>query len=843
MSAAHANICYVTPAGSNANLGTSWASPYDLQTALGAGACSEIWVAAGVYKPTTGTDRNASFAVRSGVAVYGGFNGTELNRNQRDPAANLTVLSGDLAGNDTGTTNGVDATVPTDNTNQENSYNVVLMNGTGTPITSGTVLDGFTITGGNANGTSVMQQSGGGLYCNGQVGNCSPTLSNLVFSGNTAASGGALYADGSSGTSSPSLTNSTFSGNSATGYGGALFSYGFSGTSNPILANVTFSANTAGAGGGAMTSARSNPALTNVTFRGNSAFAAGGAIYLSTANAVLTNVILEDDSATTVNSEIDYDTGGTATLDHGLVWNSSKQSGACPSGATCTNMQYADPKLGALLDNGGLTPTFLPGTGSAAIDKGKNAGCPASDQRGVPRPQGTQCDIGAVEVLQVCFVDIAAVGTNSGRSWTDAFTDMQSALATPGCSEIWVAKGVYKPASTDRTVSFRIPSGNAVYGGFVGTEAVRTLRDPAANPTILSGDLNGDDTGAANGIDASVPADNTNQENSLHVVYFDGSATPVTSTTIFDGFIVTAGNANGVFPDDSGGGLICNVTNGSKGVCSPTLRYLVFSGNAASNSGGAFFDNGYHGIASPALSDVLFSGNVAGSGGGAMFNVSYDSGSAASPTLKNVTFIGNYAGSSGGAMYNVGNLSAASNPVVINASFSGNSSGNDGGAISNGYAGNPALTNVSFSGNSALYYGGAISNSSSTSKPILTNVILWNDILTGTGGSGPEIFNQSGQPTIDHSIVQGGCPSGSTCTNLLTGDPKLGALANNGGFTPTFLPGTGSAAIDAGTNTGCPATDQRGIARPQGLRCDIGAVEVVAYDRIFADNFDGTPTP
>jgi hypothetical protein len=77
----------------------------------------------------------------------------------------------------------------------------------------------------------------------------------------------------------------------------------------------------------------------------------------------------------------------------------------------------------------------------------------------------------------------------------------------------------------------------------------------------------------------------------------------------------------------------------------------------------------------------------------------------------------------------------------------------------------------------------------------------------------------------------------------VTGDPKLGTLAYNGGFTPTFVPGAGSVAIDTGKDAGCPATDQRGIARPQGAHCDIGAVEVVAYDRIFADNFDGTPTP
>lgn len=854
MPAAHAAACYVTTTGTGTNTGTSWSSPYDLQTALGNATCTEIWVAAGIYKPTTGTDRTIFFNIRAGVAVYGGFAGIESRRAQRNPAANLTVLSGDLNGDDidVNTGNGVDATVSIHNA--DNSYNVVLMNGSSTPISSTTVLDGFTITGANANGASVMQHSGGGLYCNGQGGNCSPTLSNLVFSGNTAASGGALYADGSSGTSSPLLTNSTFSGNSATGYGGALYSYGFSGASNPTLANVTFSANTAGAGGGAMTSARSNPALTNVTFRGNSAFADGGAIHLSVANAVLTNVILQDDSATTANSEIAFDTSGTATLDHGLVWNSGTQSGACPASVTCTSMQYADPKLGALQDNGGSTPTFLPGTGSAAVDNGKNAGCPATDQRGIPRPQGGQCDIGAVEVLQVCFVDIAATGANSGRSWTNAFVDLQSALTTAGCSEIWVAKGVYKPTTgSDQTISFVIPSATAVFGGFAGNETQRSASDPKHNTTVLSGDLGGNDTGAASGIDAIVPTDGTNSDNSYHIVYFDGRTTPITASTVLDGFVITAGYANaaGGFPDDSGGGMICNANNASSGLCSPTLSRLVFSGNYASSStggGGALYNAAYNGVSSPILTDIVFSGNVSGNTGGAMRNDSYGSGSVSSPMLRNVTFSGNTAGNAtnaigdGGALFNNGLAGGVSSPTLTNVTFSGNISGNSGGAITNINNSNPTLTNVTFSGNKALYYGGAIENNSSA-HPTLVNAILWaNTIINGAGG-GPQIIDNSGTLKLDHSIVQGGCPGGSTCTNPVIGDPRLGALGDNGGFTTTFLPGAGSAAIDKGTDTGCPATDQRGIHRPQGLHCDVGAVEVIAYDRIFADNFDGTPTP
>ena len=138
--AANAGTCYVTTAGSNANSGASWASPYDLQTALGAGPCTEIWVAAGIYKPTPGSDRTISFGVRPGVAVYGGFSGTETRRGQRDSAANLTVLSGDLNGDDTDVNagNGVDVGVSANNV--DNSYTIVMMNGTGAPITSSTPL-------------------------------------------------------------------------------------------------------------------------------------------------------------------------------------------------------------------------------------------------------------------------------------------------------------------------------------------------------------------------------------------------------------------------------------------------------------------------------------------------------------------------------------------------------------------------------------------------------------------------------------------------------------------------------------------------------------------------------
>jgi hypothetical protein len=202
-------------------------------------------------------------------------------------------------------------------------------------------------------------------------------------------------------------------------------------------------------------------------------------------------------------------------------------------------------------------------------------------------------------------------------------------------------------------------------------------------------------------------------------------------------------------------------------------------------------------------------------------------GGTSSPTLTNITSSNNGcdAMAAGCAMFNDGQSGGTSSPNLTNVTFSGNSAGLGGAMFNYGSTGtsNPTLTNVTFSGNYAAE-GGAMYNegSSGTSTPTLTNVIVWGN----TSASGPDIQNDSAAPTIDHSVVQGGCPTGSTCTNLIATDPVLGALADNGGSTQTMLPGAGSSAIDAGTCTDAPTTDQRGIVRPQGTTCDIGAVEM-----------------
>ncbi|MCX5649922.1 MAG: hypothetical protein NTU45_00810, partial [Planctomycetota bacterium] len=135
-----------------ANNGTSWADAYrgvgGLAAALSASVSGdEIWVAAGTYKPTTTLDRGTALTLKTGVALYGGFNGTESKLGQRDFAANQTIVTGDLAGNDSGTANLTD-----------NSYRIFV----GSGVASTAVLDGFVIRAANANGSSASNWDRGG---------------------------------------------------------------------------------------------------------------------------------------------------------------------------------------------------------------------------------------------------------------------------------------------------------------------------------------------------------------------------------------------------------------------------------------------------------------------------------------------------------------------------------------------------------------------------------------------------------------------------------------------------------------------------------------------------------
>ena len=153
--------------------------------------------------------------------------------------------------------------------------------------------------------------------------------------------------------------------------------------------------------------------------------------------------------------------------------------------------------------------------------------------------------------------------------------------------------------------------------------------------------------------------------------------------------------------------------------------------------------------------------------------------------------------------------------------FTDNSAGTGGGVYNNNS--NPTLTNVTFNANSAGFTGGGMFNNNSS--PTLTNTLLANSPSGGDCVNNASTLNPpSSNNLIEDSVNACGLTNGAS-GNIIGQDPILSALANNGGFTQTHALLAGSPAINTGTNTGCPATDQRGAIRPQGAKCDIGSFE------------------
>ena len=236
-------IRYAIPAGATSGTCDSWANACDLQYALTtAAADTEIWVQSGIHLP--GQAATSTFLLRNGVELYGGFVGTEINRSQRDWENNLTVLSGDLTGNDTVDANGIviDANAPGVIVSP-NAYHVVSGGSPANPLDGTAVLDGFVVTAGYANDAQTTEgRVGGGLY----NPNGSPTITHVSFWGNWAIdSGGGAYNDINN-AYTLSLADVIFKNNHANVRGGGLSND----ANNLILERVTFSGNQAVNGGG-----------------------------------------------------------------------------------------------------------------------------------------------------------------------------------------------------------------------------------------------------------------------------------------------------------------------------------------------------------------------------------------------------------------------------------------------------------------------------------------------------------------------------------------------------------------------------------------------------------------
>ena len=374
---------YVSTEGSSENDGLSWATAKsDVQEAIDLASeyyGIEVWIAKGTYK------HGSAMTMKNGVAIYGGFAGTETSKDQR-VSGNNTILDG------------------------EREYRVFYNNYTSSnKLTNSAKLDNVTIQNGYANGSNSSDKYGAGMYnyyASPEITNCtftnnsaggsyygygggmcnyyssSPVLTNCTFTNNSASGGGGMY---NSDSSSPVLTNCTFSGNRASGssygYGGGMYNSGSS--TKPVLTNCTFSNNSADAGGG-MYNSGSDPVLTNCTFSSNSAsgssYGYGGGMYnYYSSSPTLTNCILWGNTATSSGNEIYTTSNSNPTIDTCII------EGGYSSYGTYTNIITSDPKLMPLGNYGGNVQTCPVGTGSSAIGAGKVVEGVTTDARGFIR--------------------------------------------------------------------------------------------------------------------------------------------------------------------------------------------------------------------------------------------------------------------------------------------------------------------------------------------------------------------------------------------------------------------------------------------------------------------------
>lgn len=263
------------------------------------------------------------------------------------------------------------------------------------------------------------------------------------------------------------------------------------------------------------------------------------------------------------------------------------------------------------------------------------------------------------------------------------------------------------------------------------------------------------------------------------------------------------GSGEETFPGD--GGAIVVVESEEL-----TLNGINISGNRASQNGG--------GVAAPPESSAVTATNL----------------SIADSTIAGNQVAGGTGEGLGGGIYALGSLSLVNSTVSGNG-VEGPTGTSQGGGIVTGPDGvNPeptkvTLLNATVAGNSVnaggIGGGIAVYNPAMGLEPSFT---VRNTIVAGNTVGGAEAdCGTVSLGTSDHNLSgDASCmfidPGSKQNTN-----PQLGALQNNGGQTDTMALLAGSPAIDAGTNSGCPPTDQRGVARPQGSACDIGAFELV----------------
>ncbi|KQS32899.1 choice-of-anchor Q domain-containing protein [Dyadobacter sp. Leaf189] len=538
-SAAVPPIVYVNSNAGGDNSGTSWENPFwDLAQALkyahDNSGVEQIWVANGTYYPDYDSNYefqydedavNRTFLLPPDIKIYGGFRGNEQSPAERE----LNIAEGNQVADFES-----DEEIVTVLDGRNTSYHVVTYAGEA----GDAILDGFIIRGGNANGESSASINGRSIPRN--VGGgivaiySSPSLRNLLITGNYATDGSGIYASGSS----LALTNAIVSANPVNGQGAVYLL-----NSSAIFTNTTISA-IAGQTSAAVVLEGAAPKIRNTIISAS----------LSTSGVA---VEVGEGTVPYFSNSIVPGSGGSGS------WNAAY--GKDQGGNLDVDPGFFDESKGVL----GLRP------GSPAVNKGNNLFLQSgqipnlstitTDPRGTPRITKSTVDIGALESVYetlsttlipnengILFVKKGGSGSKNGSDWNNAAAEVADAIVASyikDIKQIWVAGGTYHPLYRPDNLSnadpksplnsFLLTGEIQLYGGFKGTESSLADRDLRLkeNASILSGDFNQDDNFDFmdfynNG------ARNEFSENAHHVIY----GLFLNSDHLLDGFTIEGAN-------------------------------------------------------------------------------------------------------------------------------------------------------------------------------------------------------------------------------------------------------------------------------------------------------------
>jgi|GEM_PF-6858419 len=662
--------------------------------------------------------------------------------------------------------------------------------------------------GGGSDGAGVYNDYYGSLW-----------MSGTMVQGNTNASdGGGLYNDGTA-----SLTNTTIGGsgsgqgNTSTGDGGGVFSYG------PLaLDNVTVAGNsTVQEGGGiwsdgALTmtggSVSGNAAddgtsdsaygggiysiytmaLTGTTVSGNKARgsdAYGGGI-VSVFTAQLNDVSVTGNTA--LNTENEYDAfGGGITNEYTL-----DMTGGSITGNTVT----FDSSLS------GVTGGYEIGGG--AFDA-SYAGGSTFDGVAINGNFATGGTGRAVGAGVASFTNLTLKnGTVNGNQ----AVDVNAQIAAYGGGVLF---GGLDPSIDNMQIDDNLVQGTSNAGGAaLATEYGNGVSMNACTPPRACGSF-GLATEYGNGV-------------SMNNVTADGNTAKATDP------------GGGTV---EGGAIYLYYTPATLTNVSVTNTVAQASGTNGSVYGGAIYH--YDGALTLDRSSVLGTQASAGAtlqGAG----IDADSGYSLSPqeTVTRSTIAGNtgdVTGASGAAQG--GGIWEYDPVTLVNDTITGNSvTASGGGTATDGgaYLGDTSqMTNVTLVGNHADTDVGGLLVDDGGSLGV-KNTIVSGNTSAATGNCSVESGGQI--ISAGHNLESADTCAFHNADDLVSTTPSLGPLQNNGGPTETMAELPGSPTIDAGTNNGCPSTDQRGVSRPQGSACDIGAFEAAPEGMAFTKAGPSTAT-